>query len=168
MEELVGEGREIHTGELASSLREPDAILAALENGSADTGKEVVVVDENPINEDQPSSSESNVIVVDNGTTTAEQIDKEDIASTIIVSDDIEIKKEELQDGKRFLQFTKQEDEFLMAGYKKHQKSRTKWSDIIKDKSFKFQEGRTRDSLRMRVTTLGLDKKKKRPAKGNP
>ena len=170
MQELVGENREIHTGELASSLREPDAILASLENASTDADEEVHVINDDRANEDEPSSSKSNFIVIDSGTTVApaEQFEKEDVASKIIVSDDIEVKKEELQDGKRFLQFTKQEDDYLRDGYKKHNKSRTKWSDIIKDKSFEFQEGRTRDSLRMRANTLGLEKKTKAAKKKKP
>ena len=35
-----------------------------------------------------------------------------------------------------------------------------KWADILKDGAFQFQEGRTRDSLRVRASTLGLSKAK--------
>ena len=70
------------------------------------------------------------------------------------------MKKEELENGKRFLTFTTTEDKFLRDGFIKHEKSTKKWADILKDTSFHFQPGRTRDSLRVRATTLGLHKPK--------
>ena len=76
------------------------------------------------------------------------------------MTDDIDIKKEELRSGKRFLTFTKEEDKNLRAGFLKYAKSTKKWSDILNDKELLFQEGRTRDSLRVRATSLGLDKAK--------
>ena len=72
--------------------------------------------------------------------------------------DDIEVKKEGLDEGK--LLFSTAEDGYLKAGIEKYKSSRRKWSDIMKDPEFKFREGRTRDALRMRASTLGLEKTK--------
>ena len=80
-----------------------------------------------------------------------------DTESSLIEIDDIDVKKEELENGKRFLLFTTAEDSFLKEGLAKYAKSNKKWADILKDDTFQFQEGRTRDSLRVRATTLGLN-----------
>ena len=45
--------------------------------------------------------------------------------------------------------FTREEDEFLRMGIEKYGKK--SWSQILNDKSFTFNESRTRDSLRMRA-----------------
>ena len=114
-----------------------------------------------PITVDQEVNPE--VIAVGDGYPTGRFVGE--VGSELILSDDIEVKKEELRSGKRFLTFTKEEDKYLRTGFSKYAKSTKKWSNILNDKELHFQEGRTRDSLRVRATSLGLDKSKK---KGKP
>ena len=165
MKELVGDERENHTGILAGVLRE-----------SCETD-----VDNNKTNESDPAESETITIEdgISTGSNTADQGEGSGINEPIIVdenvssaaavkiddtnliqTDDIEVKKEELEDSKSFLTFTTAEDSFLKEGFAKYAKSKKKWADILKDEGFQFQRGRTRDSLRVRATTLGLQKSK--------
>ena len=39
-------------------------------------------------------------------------------------------------------------------------KSKQKCTDILKDDDYEFQPGRNRDSLRMRASTLGIEKRR--------
>ena len=75
--------------------------------------------------------------------------------------DDIELKKEEVEEEVKKLLFSETEDSFLTAGVVKYANSCRKWADILKDEEYKFHPSRTRDTIRMRATTLGLGKKKK-------
>ena len=50
------------------------------------------------------------------------------------------------------------EDGYLKAGIEKYASSSKKWSDILQDGDYKFHPCRTRDTLRMRATTLKLGK----------
>ena len=158
MKELVGNERETHTGVLASNLRGSSDLTEGTEAEKADEESNTA-----------PSTKEPNArvltvnvepIVVEDASNSARmETEDAEVASTLIQTDNIEVKKEELEDGKKFLSFSTEEDKFLRLGFKKHSNSKKKWADILKDKDFEFQEGRTRDSLRMRATTLGLEKK---------
>ena len=59
------------------------------------------------------------------------------------------------------MNFTTEEDEFLRRGYEKYAKVPMKWAKILKDPEYTFHTGRTRDTIRVRATTLNLGKKKK-------
>ena len=58
------------------------------------------------------------------------------------------------------LKFTKTEDDHLRSGCVKYMKSSKKWSDILNDDAYQFQPGRNRDSLRMRASIIGIDRKR--------
>ena len=47
------------------------------------------------------------------------------------------------------LKFTKEEDDFLKEGITKH--GFGQWTAILRDSNFKFQDGRTADSLKKRA-----------------
>ena len=171
MKELVGDGRDKHTGILAEALR--GAVALPTRN----------VVDNLPASS-QAQSDQDEVVEIGVDSSVGDvvndpkilieplQMGKEPAAvsehlssnvdSQLISKDDIEVKKEELKSGKRFLTFTTEEDKFLREGFAKYGKSMKKWADILKDKDYQFQEGRTRDSLRVRATSLGLDKSKRK------
>jgi hypothetical protein len=87
--------------------------------------------------------------------------------SNLIVCDDIDVKKEELEDAKR-VSFTPDEDSFLKDGIKKYGNSKTKWADILKDEEYKFHPTRTRDTLRVRSTSLKNGKRRSRNSKKTP
>ena len=175
MKELVGNSRDDHTRQLADALRDSDTLpQSSSDVGSADTFTQsenssladgILITEDAPPNNADVRSCDN--IVIDGSLSSTTQISDNDPASKLIVSDDIDVKREELQDGKRFLTFTTEEDKFLREGIVKHGKSRKKWSDIINDSELKFQEGRTRDALRVRATTLGLEKGKRKAKKQN-
>ena len=71
----------------------------------------------------------------------------------LIVSDNIEVKKEEIEESKRKY-FTEEEDNFLKQGCAKYKSSKTKWADILKDPEYNFHPSRTRDTLRVRSNSL--------------
>ena len=79
--------------------------------------------------------------------------------STLITTDDIEVKKEELEGKKGLFRFTSLEDSFIRTGVERHGKSKSKWADILKDPEYTFHPSRTRDTLRMRAGTLKIGKK---------
>ena len=87
--------------------------------------------------------------------------------SNLIVCDDIDVKKEELEDAKR-VSFTPEEDSFLRDGIKKYGNSKTRWADILKDEEYKFHPTRTRDTLRVRSTSLKNGKRRSRNSKKTP
>ena len=80
------------------------------------------------------------------------------------ITDDVEIKKEEaeqqLTSSRKSKRFTADEDRYLKLGIEKY--GIGAWSFIVHDKSLKFNPNRSRDSLRMRAETLGLNTKKKK------
>ena len=166
MKELVGDERESHTGALAKVLREScDALGESIaEDISEKEEEERLPTDDekstDPIIVEGQGSEANKAIIVDENLPIADASKSSENDSTLIENDDIEVKKEELENGKRFLTFTTTEDKFLRDGFIKHEKSAKKWADILKDTSFQFQPGRTRDSLRVRATTLGLHKSK--------
>lgn len=155
MKELAGDNREHHTELLVNSLRDAESgpsVVEEIEKAKSTIDECIEIGDiPNVVNEtinldDIPSSSTSTQVPDD--------------TPNLIVNDDIQVKKEEMEHGKKsFLLFTKTEDEYLRSGYAKHKKSKKKWSDILNDEDYKFQDGRNRDSLRMRASTLGLEKK---------
>ena len=86
---------------------------------------------------------------------------------TTIDSSGLEVKKEELEkdNEKKNLRFTMEEDAFIKKGYAKYAKCPTKWAKILSDSDYKFHPSRSRDSIRMRATTMGVTKAKKKKAK---
>ena len=82
-------------------------------------------------------------------------------SSQLIVSDNIEVKKEELEGIKR-LNFTEEEDSFIKEGISRYKSSKTKWADILKDPDYKFHPSRTRDTLRVRSNYLKTSRRSKR------
>ena len=85
-------------------------------------------------------------------------------SSQLIVSDNIEVKKEELEGIKR-LNFTEEEDSFIKEGISRYKSSKTKWADILKDPDYKFHPTRTRDTLRVRSNYLKTSRRSKRKSK---
>lgn len=175
--ELVGAERDVHTDALADSLRvvNPEGTSTAEpenENSVRPALTETIPTTENPtsvaaIEVASVSSPATAVVTVEDvdeptvgvGNSTGEgSTGNKEIDSNLVVGDDIDVKKEELRNGKRFLTFTKEEDKFLRIGYSRYAKSAKRWADILNDKELQFQDGRTRDSLRVRATSLGLGK----------
>lgn len=174
IKDLVGSQRDEHTHALADSLRLA-APLKPATGGNATLQKSTATEATEQAEEPRvipPSSTEGTTPPVINAYVETEPQDVSevdspstsaaDVAVNLITVDDIEVKKEELRNGKRFLTFTKEEDKYLRSGFEKYAKSGKKWSDILNDKEFKFQDGRTRDSLRVRATSLGLGRSKKK------
>ena len=169
MRELVGTERDKHTEVLASDLR--DSLETSADNSN--DGEAQSASRNNVEPEDKPGSATvviedctAATILIDDVADLPEKTTEDASTSKVIESDNIEVKKEELEQGKKFLSFSTEEDDFLKIGFVKHSASRRKWSDILNDGDFKFQEGRSRDSLRVRATTLGLEKgKTKRKAR---
>ena len=167
MKELVGDERENHTEILAGVLREScetdDDNNQANESDPAASGtitvEDGISTDSKPADQGEGSVI-SEPIIIDENVSSADAVKMDDTDTNLIQTDDIEVKKEELEDSKSFLTFTTAEDSFLKKGFVKYAKSRKKWADILKDEGFQFQRGRTRDSLRMRATTLGLQRSK--------
>ena len=170
MRELVGTERDKHTEVLASDLRDSLETLAENSNDGEAASRNNVEAEDEPgcetvVIEDcaAATTSASDPIVIDDACALTEV---DDLESKLNVQDNIEVKKEELDGGKKFLVFSTEEDDFLKVGFKKYSSSKKKWADILNDKAFEFQQGRTRDSLRVRSKTLGLDKSRgKRRAK---
>lgn len=86
---------------------------------------------------------------------------EEGMCSKLIVSDNIEVKREELEGVKRVV-FTEEEDSFIKAGIIRYKNSKTKWADILKDEEYKFHAARTRDALRVRSSYLRSNSRSKR------
>ena len=170
MKALVGDGLEKHTGQLAESLRDSTRLGSDrdVQPGSSalPTDADEVVEIAEPATDEQAAQSSPTILIepiqVGKKNTTAADPTNDNIEKSLVTSDNIEVKKEELRSGKRFLTFTTEEDKFLRKGVEKYEKSTKKWADILKDKDYHFKEGRTRDSLRVRATSLGLDKSKKK------
>ena len=167
MKELVGDERESHTGALASVLRESSKNCKdqSQENEPVmESEKTIVNLDEGGNGSKSKvkagSGQSQTTIVIEENTMSADVSKAGDTASSLIEIDDIDVKKEELENGKKFLVFTTAEDSFLKEGLTKYAHSNKKWSDILKDGTFQFQEGRTRDALRVRASTLGLNNAK--------
>ena len=172
MRELVGNERDSHTSELAEDLRNLSSVDIDKVNDDAQvTAPEIAV--------DSDNESERDIVEVKDDTDTTQvitdimseilqirdideaestMVNNETSDSRLVTVDDIEVKKEELEDKKGFFRFTSTEDMFLRAGFERHAKSKSKWADILKDPEFKFHPSRTRDTLRMRAGTLKIGK----------
>ena len=177
IKDLVGTQRDEHTEALADSLRIDNTETAPTAEGGNVNSMRPALGETQTIGETPSPSTPVEVAIVSSPATaliTVEDGDRPDrevdrvgngakgIAANLVVSDDIDVKREELRNGKRFLTFTKEEDKYLRSGFEKYAKSGKKWSDILNDKEFEFQDGRTRDSLRVRATSLGLGRSKKK------
>ena len=159
MKELVGEQGGNHTKDLASKVR---VVVENVAIGDDDTTKTVVASEQSDSNETAEPTSDNGItspIVIDESeATTTTQNEHTDPKLTAV--DDIELKKEELEEEQKKLLFSQTEDGYLRSGVVKYGNSSRKWADILKDDEYKFHPSRTRDALRMRATTLKLGKEK--------
>ena len=174
MQELVGTSREEHTHDLASELRN----ISVMDNESVENatilGDEVEEVhqknDDFVPESDIMEVEDSQPVTIPDG---GDNIPKDDVPfavfgveddTRLVTKDDIEVKKEELEDApeKKSLRFTPEEDAFIRKGYLKYAKSTSRWANILKDSEYTFHNSRTRDSIRMRATTLKIGGKKKK------
>lgn len=166
MKELVGKAGEQHTSTLVEALR--GSVTAGHDSNPGSSQSQDDRADVIEVSDESSTSAKGSpinpTIVIEPITVGENDVSAgdEDVEKEPFARDDIEVKKEELKTGKRFRTFTTEEDKFLRDGFAKYDKSLKKWSDILKDKVYQFQEGRTRDSLRVRATSLGLDKSKKK------
>ena len=102
-------------------------------------------------------------VIRDNSDTEARDMqlttDVSSIMTNQIVSDDLEVKMEELnnQNRTKLIRFSDQEDSDLSAGIRKYGKHN--WVSILKDKSYTFNKERTRDSLRVRANSVVFKRK---------
>ena len=151
MKELVGDERESHTSQLADELRQlcPSEVIAVNEDAVPSVSAEA----------EEAFQPDSDPIVVNDNTDSIDVTSQDEEIRTLIMTDDIEVKKEELEEKKSFLRFTSMEDSYIRKGFQKHGTSTSKWADILKDPDFKFHSSRTRDTLRMRAGTLKIGKK---------
>ena len=155
MRDLVGDERNRHTKVLANNLL--DSVGNSDENSNEPEAQPGLETESTKEGTSEP------IIIINDICSLAEE---DEVESKLVQEDNIEVKKEELEGGKKFLVFTTEEDSYLKIGCAKYSTSKKRWADILKDEQFKFQQGRTRDSLRVRATTLGLEKRKtKRGAK---
>ena len=156
MKELVGEERGIHTKELASRVRVVLEKVAVQEESTAPSDL-LGVSDEVVQHPENPESPPASPIVIDENEEVKTTSIEESIPN-LTTADDIELKKEEVEEEQKKLFFSQTEDGYLKAGIEKYASSSKKWSDILQDGDYKFHPCRTRDTLRMRATTLKLGK----------
>ena len=187
MRKLVGPAAEEHTSAIAAAVKAislPDSTTNAALSSS---NEELVTVDNPDTACDLPSTSqllpstssetcekEKELEEISNNElpkTCGVQIEAIDVEKMIVQHDDqgdsvdkegLEVKKEELGSEKKSLRFTPEEDAFLRKGYVKYSKSPKVWAKILADSDYKFHISRGRDSLRVRASTLGISKKKKK------
>ena len=162
---LTGPERELHTAEIAKALNAEDVLE------TNDDELEITIPQITIISDDTTLSGTSSGDTSDVAAVMAKMADPvvlvkpialtENGSSTLITSDDIEVKKEELEEPKK-VSFTEEEDKYLRDGCKKYDKSVTKWADILKDPAYKFHPTRKRDTLRCRAKTLKADKRGRR------
>ena len=77
------------------------------------------------------------------------------------ISESVEVKKETAhkhvkRQGNSYTKFSREEDDYLRKGITKY--GRRNWSNILKDKQYKFHNSRTRDSLRVRADSAKFKK----------
>ena len=186
---LTGPGREEHTAELADALN----TSLAMEEKEDDIEITVPLITDIPDDTDEIPEDAPRINVIQDIEPSPVATSSHDVPSLIeevqtlmqptihlkrmeidvrppsnlIVCDDIDVKKEELEDAKR-VSFTPDEDSFLRDGIKKYGNSKTKWADILKDEEYKFHPTRTRDTLRVRSTSLKNGKRRSRNSKKTP
>ncbi len=186
IKQLTGPHREIHTTELAQSLiaeesvdnelvhtlTEQDTVNNELVNTlteqvTKDEDDEIVIVvpeSTNLTDECSPMksiTSTSNDLLediqrMDDPVVCIKSIVVEN--SNLIIQDDIDVKKEQLDEPKK-VPFTEEEDRYIRDGLKKYGK---KWAEILKDSEYKFHPSRKRDTIRVRANTLKGNKRAKR------
>ena len=147
MEKLIGKERDAHTSAFASEIRD------TLES---DFVTSEVIPEVIPIVDCSASISplkDDNISGLSSKSCNAKSCD----------ALDLEVKKEEVEIDaeKKKVPFTPAEDADLKKGYVKYAHVPSKWARILRDKDYTFQDGRTRDSLRVRAKTLKLSTKKK-------
>ena len=196
MTTLVGTERDEHTAEIANDLRgtsedKTTSLLVDLnepievtpeENASVKgvktKGKEDVA---DSVREEVSGSQNSvdvgnnlEVIDVDANVPGCSKVPDKTVDSLpvkLTTTDDLRVKMEALEDdiSQKRVTFSRVEDNFIKEGVKKHWESKSIWSDILSDKEYTFKTGRTRDSLRVRATSLKLNvpaKTSKKKGKG--
>ena len=162
MKDLVGEEGDNHTKELASKVRVMVDKVLVNKDGVTSTAVSEAHTGSTNIEDtgDSDTVPVSAIVIDENDITTTTETDH--VLPNLNAVDDIELKKEEVEEEVKKLLFSETEDSFLRAGVVKYANSCRKWSDILKDEEYKFHPTRTRDTIRMRATTLGLGKDKKR------
>ena len=185
---LTGTARDDHTSQLAEALNEAEALRVDSEVIEIPLPEVAIIEDEElkdraDVDVCQPPITLEKVVTEgmdktnENSNASTElmeeliqleqpivQLETIDMQSKVIVSDNIEVKKEELEESKR-ITFTPAEDEYIRAGCKKYAGSKSKWADILKDPEYKFRPCRTRDTLRVRATSLKNGKRRTRVKK---
>ena len=171
MSELIGPGRDRHTEEFAETLREDENIEQSTiveERTDVDVGKgeedDLQIVAPRSTVEFQETIENDDLIEVVNeiesDVTPVLELKDVNTIKDVASTDDVEIKKEEIEDPKRLI-FNEEEDNYIKDGYVKYAKSLTKWADILKDPAYKFHPSRKRDTLRCRYNTLQGGKRDK-------
>ena len=109
-----------------------------------------------------PESNEnSSCIVIDKPAPTLdtllqEKVDK--LCTNHVVEDDLDVKIEEIRSQSRSLKrFSENEDINLSKGMEKYGKH--SWAAILNDKEFSFNKERSRDSLRVRASSVNFKRK---------
>ena len=164
VKKLVGDKAENHTVQLAGLLSQSEA--------SSSSSTQIDDVIEIPMDEDTKEEEDTelesssirsiNIDAVEN--TQADSGSRSVLRKESCKVSAKEIKEEEEEDvgrskGKKYIAFSKKEDDNLKAGIAKYGKSN--WARILKDSEFKFHSSRTRDALRSRASHLGKSKKKR-------
>ena len=107
------------------------------------------------------SSKNSSCIVIDDHASTLDTVLQEkvdNLCTNHVVEDDLDVKIEEIRTQTRSLQrFSEIEDENLSKGMEKYGKH--SWAAILSDKDFTFHKDRTRDSLRVRASSVNFKRK---------
>ena len=160
MKDLVGEEGGNHTKELASKVRVMvDKLLVDKDNVTSTEVSEAHTDSTTIENISDGDTVPVSAIVIDENeipTTT----DTDHTFPKLNVVDDIDLKKEEVEEEVKKVLFSQTEDDFLNAGLLKYATSSRKWADILKDEEYQFHPSRTRDTLRVRATTLKLGKQR--------
>ncbi len=162
---LTGPERELHTAEIAKALNVED-VLATKDDEVEITVPQITIISDDTTLSGTSSEDTSTVAAVMTKMTDPVVVVKpiglkENGSTSLVAIDDIEVKKEELEEPKK-VSFTEEEDKYLRDGCKKYDKSVTKWADILKDPGYKFHPTRKRDTLRCRAKTLKADKRGRR------
>ena len=112
------------------------------------------------LTDETPLRDSETILIDDNQSSnkTALQEKVNELCSNNVVMDDLEVKNEEIAIQTRSLnRFTENEDKNLAEGIKKYGKH--SWALILNDKQFSFNPERTRDSLRVRASSMVFKRK---------
>ena len=185
IQQLTGPQRDRHTDELACTLTEGDSTIANDVGGQCVTvpvkdnaihtlAESASSVDKSSDNNDDDTTTIPDDPIRDNSIPSSSKSLMEDIEklgdpvvsikplntekSSLVVEDNIDVKKEEIADGRK-VSFSQEEDKYLKDGVKKYGK---RWTDILKYSGYEFHTSRTKDTLRGRYNTLARNRKGKK------